>query len=74
MVWNKTDRSKVHTVQMNNLICMLDVRRIDKTRNERVKGAVWRDCKDVGVLKWVGHSVICEEGVHECGLGSRNEP
>src|SRR5678815_4290715 len=60
MVWNKRYRSKVQCVQMDNLMGMLGVRRIDKIRNERmrvlcgVKKGVNERINE-NMLRWSGH-------------------
>src|SRR5678816_3422023 len=60
MVWNKKYRSKVQSVQMDNLRGMLGVRRIDKMRNESIrelcgvkKGVNERINENM--LRWFGH-------------------
>src|SRR5678815_2173447 len=60
MVWNKRYRSKVQCVQMDNLKGVLDVRRIEKMRNERIrelcgvkKGVNERI--NESMLRWFGH-------------------
>src|SRR5678816_3773424 len=60
MVWNKRYRSKVQCVEMDNLMGVLGVRRIDIMRNERirelcgVKKGVYERINE-SMLRWFGH-------------------
>ena len=40
MIWKKKERSRIRTVQMDNLRGLLDIRRMDKAPNARIR--VWR--------------------------------
>ena len=60
MIGRETERSRIWAVQVNNLRCLLGIRRIDKVPNERIrqlcgvtKGVYEKS--DVGVFRWFGH-------------------
>ena len=37
MIWRENERSRIRAVQMDNLRGLLDVRRIDRVANTRIK-------------------------------------
>ena len=51
MVWDRTYRSKVQAVQMDNLRSVLGVRRSDKIRNEIIRSIC-------GVEKRINESIL----------------
>ena len=60
MVWDKSYRSKVQAVQMDNLRSVLGVRRIDKIRNEFIRSTCGvqkgiNERINESMLRWFGH-------------------
>ena len=60
MLWEEQERSRVRTVQMDNLRGLLSIRRIDRALNARIRELCGvrkgQDEKsDEGVLRWFGH-------------------
>ena len=60
MIWKEKERSRIKTVQMDNLRGLLGVRRVDKIPNARIRQlcSVMKDVDeriDEGVLRWFGH-------------------
>ena len=42
IIWKEKERSRIRGLQMDNLRCLLGIRRMDKVQNARKKG-VWSD-------------------------------
>ena len=60
MVWDRTYRSKVQAVQMDNLRSVLGVKKIDKIRNEFIRTVCGvekgiNERVNESVLRWFGH-------------------
>ena len=83
MIWREKDRSRIRTVNMDNLRGLLGIRGMDKVSNARIKQlrGVTKGVNekiDEGVLRWFGHAERMEKDriakrvyVGECA-GSRS--
>ena len=65
ILWKEKERSRVRFVQMDNLRGLLDIRRIERIPNARIRGVCGvkkgLDGRiDEGVLRWFGHVVRME--------------
>ena len=58
-IWREEERARIRTVQMDNFIGLLGIRRMDKVPNPRIRqlhsdeGRGRND--DEGILRWFGH-------------------